>query len=99
MSHDKHWHLDRRVPLAIVFSLVLQTVYFTIFLTRLDDRVNVLEKGQIDVIETVKDMTEIRIHQGYLKDDIRNVNHKLDGLDAFLRDDIEWIKPKKRKGK
>lgn len=87
---DNHWHLDKRVPLAIVLALVLQTIYFTIFLTRLDSRVGSLEDNQVDVIETTKDMTEIKIHQNYIKE-------KLDKLDSFLRDDVEWIKPKPRR--
>ena len=86
---DTHWHLDKRVPLAIVFAILLQTIYFTIFLTRLDDRVGYLEKDSVEVHMIIKNMAEIRIHQRYMSDDIKAINE-------FLRNDVEWVKPRKR---
>lgn len=87
---DNHWHLDKRVPLSIIVALILQTIYFTIFLTKLDSRVGVLEANSVEVRETIKDMVEIRIHQEYMAD-------KMEKLDNFLRDDIEWVKPKRER--
>lgn len=86
---DKHWHLDRRVPLAIIFALALQTIYFTVFITKLDSRVEVLEKGAIDVRKTIQDMAEIKIHQDY-------ISRKVDRIDDFLRNDIEWLRDRDR---
>ena len=86
---DNHWHLDKRIPIAIIFAVVLQTIYFTVFITKLDSRVMTLERNQVNIRETIEDMTEIRVHQNYIKE-------KLDKLDIFLRDDVEWVKPTKR---
>jgi len=85
---EDRWHLDKRVPIAIVAGLFLQTIYFTIFLTKLDDRVAVLEKDSLDLHKTIEDMAEIRIHQKYMAE-------KLDKIDNFLRDDVEWQPQKK----
>lgn len=87
---DNHWHLDKRVPLSIIVALILQSIYFTIFLTKLDGRVGVLEKDSVEVHRVIKNMAEIRIHQRYMAD-------KLDKIDEFLRDDIEWVKPKRKR--
>lgn len=27
-SHDKHWHLDKKVPVTIIFAIVIQTLGF-----------------------------------------------------------------------
>ena len=89
---DNHWHLDKRVPLAIVVALILQTIYFTIFITKLDSRVSSLESDHIDTRKTVQDMAEIKIHQQYLKKDFEDLNR-------FLRDDVEWIKPKSKRAR
>ena len=89
---DNHWHMDKRVPIAIVFALILQTVYFTVFITKLDSRVAVLETNSIETRKTIEDMAEIKIHQQYLRE-------KFEKLDSFLRDDVEWIKPKHKQGR
>ena len=89
---EARWHLDKRVPIAIIFAFVLQTIYFTIFLTRLDSRVGVLEDKIIDISGSYREVVEVRIHQEYIIKEIDNLN-------AFLRDDVEWIKPKDYKGK
>ena len=95
---DNHWHLDKRVPIAIVFAFILQTVYFTVFLTKLDSRVSennkhiqLLERDREEGRKTLEDIAEIKIHQRYLRE-------KFEKLNDFLRDDVEWIKPKKYKG-
>lgn len=86
---DNHWHLDKKVPMAIILAIILQTIYFTIFLTKLDSRVANNETKIAEMSTAYKEMVEIRIHQEYMQ-------KKLEDLDEFLRDDVEWVKPKKR---
>jgi hypothetical protein len=43
MTYEERWHLDRKVPIGIMFALVLQTLVIIIWATRLDSRVGVLE--------------------------------------------------------
>lgn len=89
---DNHWHLDKKVPMAIIVAIILQTIYFTIFLTKLDSRVGVNESKLADMSQAYKEMVEIRIHQEYILKD-------LEKLDNFLRDDVEWVKPKPKRDK
>jgi len=88
---EDRWHLDKRVPIAIILGLFLQTIYFTIFLTSLDNRVEVLEKKSIDIHKTISSVVELSIHQKYMSE-------KLDKIDTFLRDDVEW-QPQKKKSR
>lgn len=47
MSSDKeNWHLDKRVPVAIVFTLVVQLVGFAFMYGRLESRVAHIEDQQ-----------------------------------------------------
>lgn len=86
---DNHWHLDKRVPLSIILALILQTIYFTVFITKLDSRVGVLETQVVEMSTAYKEMVEIRVHQEYMQ-------KQMESLDKFLRDDVEWIKPPKK---
>ena len=87
----EHWHLDKKVPMAIIFAIILQTIYFTVFLTKLDSRVGVNEGKIAEMSDAYKDIVEIRVHQEYMA-------KQLDDLEDFLKDDVEWVKPKKTKG-
>lgn len=84
-----HWHLDKRVPLSIILALFIQILFFTVFMTKLDERVSSLEKDSQEVHSVIKNMAEIRIHQIYMSKDIQSIN-------SFLRNDVEWIDSKKR---
>ena len=49
------WHLDKRVPITIVFMLMVQTAALIIYITRLDARVEYLERRVI-----VSEQTDLR---------------------------------------
>ena len=44
-SEERRWHLDRRVPIAIIITLSIQTAAVVGWASKLDERVNVLEKS------------------------------------------------------
>ena len=46
MSHgydDKHWHLDRRVPIALIITIIMQTIGIVWWAASLSARVETLE--------------------------------------------------------
>jgi len=43
-TQDKHWHLDKRVPLALILVIALQTFGVGWWASSTDSRVSVLEK-------------------------------------------------------
>lgn len=47
MTVDRHWHLDRRVPLALILTLAVQAVAFIWWAASLSERVNVLERAVV----------------------------------------------------
>ena len=46
---ERHWHLDKRVNLSIIIAIVAQTAALLIWGTRLDSRVENLEKRFVAV--------------------------------------------------
>ncbi len=40
---DKHWHLDRRVPIALIITIIMQTIGIVWWATSLSARVETLE--------------------------------------------------------
>lgn len=44
MQQDKHWHLDKRVPLALIVTLVLQSGAFIWWAAKADSRLEYLER-------------------------------------------------------
>lgn len=43
MTQDRRWHLDRRVPMATIFAILLQTAGVIWWGSSLNERVNQLE--------------------------------------------------------
>ena len=43
---NNHWHLDRRIPVGIIFTIALQTLVFAYFLGNLENRVTQIESSR-----------------------------------------------------
>jgi hypothetical protein len=43
---NTHWHLDKRVPLALIVTIVVQTAGLVWWASSLSERVNSLEKSR-----------------------------------------------------
>lgn len=47
MTQDRHWHLDRKVPLALIVTIAAQTGVFIWWAASLSERVNTLERSAV----------------------------------------------------
>lgn len=52
MAEDKQWSVDRKVPLAIIFAIAMQTVAFVFWVGGISERVVTLEKASAAVAIT-----------------------------------------------
>lgn len=43
---DRHWHLDKRVPIALIFTIAVQTATLIVWGTQLTERVSQLERTE-----------------------------------------------------
>lgn len=51
-QYQREWHLDKKVPIAMIMAILLQTGTFFWFASRLDHRVEVLERSESRAIVT-----------------------------------------------
>lgn len=62
---EKHWHVDRRVPLSVIMTLILtfigQTTTIVWFFAGLDKRVDILEKAQITAAPHADRLTRVEV--------------------------------------
>lgn len=68
------WHFDKRIPLALIGTLVLQLIVLVWGASKLDSRVLVLEKAtavlQDSTIESVRQREDIRLRLTRIEDRI-----------------------------
>lgn len=44
MSEEQGWHLDKKVPISLIAAIALQTMIALIWATKIDSRVDMLER-------------------------------------------------------
>lgn len=52
------WHLDKKVPVSIIFVLIAQFIGGVMFMQRLDGRVTTLEVSRSDALSQQRDRDE-----------------------------------------
>ena len=77
----KHWHLEKSVSISHLISTILIIISVITFASKMDTRVTVLEQIVTvqHTIDDKQDQERIRIADE-LKENLRNINNKLDRL-------------------
>jgi hypothetical protein len=74
---DNHWHLDRKVPIGIIFALVGQTLFFTYWgstwKSETDNRLNSLEKYQTDTTGQENRIVVLEQQFSYIREDLAEI--------------------------
>lgn len=97
---DKAWHLDKRVPIALIFTLLVQTGSIVWWARGLDARVAVLEAEAVgrparrDAIQT--QLTDIKVSIASLKEKTDGTNTRLTDIKSSVEKLAEQMlqKPK-----
>ncbi len=80
-TEDHHWHLDKRVPIGMIVTLLVQFALGLWFISKLDARVYALEVAQVTQRE--RDLSQDADNNrsfSLLRDDLKEVSRKLDRL-------------------
>lgn len=75
------WHLDKRVPITLIVTIIIQTVSFVWFFSKMDSRIGSLESGAI--VQKERDAGQdnnAKEALANLRGDIREIDRKLDRL-------------------
>ncbi len=78
---DREWHLDKKVPIALILTIALtfggQAITFTIWATRLDNRVASLEQKDNDRNRQADKLNEIAVNIATLTARAESTNQQL----------------------
>ena len=85
-AEREHWHLDRRVPLALIVALVLQTGGMAWWAATLENRVEHLEEQIATSSSLGERLTRVEERLGNLKEDTANI-------ERYMRQ-LVYTKPK-----
>jgi hypothetical protein len=70
---DKHWTVDRRVPLALIVTIVLQTGGLVWWASSLSERVNVLEKRAEQTAPQAERLTRVEVRLESVQEGITEI--------------------------
>lgn len=77
MAEDNAWHLDKKVPITLIFAILAQTVGFFIWAARTDEKVTVL-KSRLDAIAPQADrLTRVEVNIEAIKDSLAEIKQVL----------------------
>ena len=82
----EQWHLDKKVPIGIIFALVIQTItFFTIaaaWKTSVDVRIERLEETAVDSTKQGDRILILEQKFNYIVDSLARIEKKLDIVDS-----------------
>lgn len=81
MEEDlKAWHLDKRVPVAIIFSLILQSAAIVWWASGVTSRLETVERAQGIIVENQKNIIALQSDQRSTATSLVRIETKLDRL-------------------
>ena len=78
---DTRWHLDKRVPIGLIGAVLVQTISFVWFMSKIDSRVSSLESWV--VMQRDRDDRQDRASAdaaANVRSDLKEIDRKLDRL-------------------
>ena len=78
---ENAWHLDRKVPIAIIAALVMQSLALGWFASSLNERLNAVESYVIEAkrVGTSDRLVRLETLMGEIQRTLHNIDRKLDG--------------------
>lgn len=80
-SSKEHWHLDKRVPLTLIVTLIIQTVVITAYgasqFSSIDSRISSLEKSDKSQESHERRLTVLEEKFSFIRDDLGEIKDLL----------------------
>lgn len=87
-QEDGNWHLDKKVPLGIIFAIFVQTVvfvfFFSAFMTETNNRLMVLEKAEVKADNNATKITVLEQQYIFVQNTLTRIENKLDAAKTAL---------------
>ena len=78
-TRDERWHLDKRVPLALVFTLVLQTFAIGWWASATSERVSTLERRMDAAAPQADRLTRVEVKIETVQSGIEEIKQLIRG--------------------
>lgn len=77
MTDDKHWSVDKRIPIALIVTMGLQTAGAVWWASGLSERVNVLEKRADVAAPQAERITRVEVRIETVIDNLKEIKELL----------------------
>lgn len=81
-THGPDWHLDKRVPIALIFAIALQTGAGLIWAGAAGERINQLEHQTTMTTDLSERLVRVEEQIGFARSSLDRIERKLDRLDS-----------------
>lgn len=78
--HENSWRIDKRVPLAVIVAMFLQIAGILVWATRLDARVDGVEKRQVGEAAFGEKLARIEERLENMKQDVGSIKRETEKL-------------------
>lgn len=96
MAEDGNWHLDKKVPLGIIFAIFMQTIvfvyFFSAFIAETNNRLMVLEKAETKTDNNATKITILEQQYIFVQNTLTRIESKLDQAKIAL-EKVEKLQP------
>jgi hypothetical protein len=79
IDDDKRWHLDKKVPIALIITIVMQTGCFIWWAASLSERVNTLERDALRSAPYAERIVRLETRMESIADGILEIKRLLQG--------------------
>lgn len=74
---DTHWHLDRKVPISIILTILIQTAGVMWWAASANERLNSLEQKMIMLAPQSDRLTRVEVNIETIKDSLAEIKATL----------------------
>lgn len=75
---SQHWHLDKRVPIALIFAILVQTAAIFMWVGALSSRVSELEIKANRAMDIGDRVIRVESDVSYMRNSVERIEKKLD---------------------
>lgn len=72
-KYEREWHLDKKVPIAVILTILLQTGAFVWWGARIDQRVEILERSDSARLPQADRLTRVEVKLEGLQEGITEI--------------------------
>lgn len=80
LSYKEQWHLDKRVPLALIVTIIIQTAGLVWWASSLSERVNSLERSRDATAPQADRLTRVEVK-------IESIQSGVERIERMIRRD------------